>query len=71
MEQMRRYAKESGLPVIKEWTNSADGKVRPAHQNQPTGVGGERRPLDEPFSNGLDGPSEPNCRCSVFLEVDV
>ncbi len=70
LERMQAYAERTGLTVTKTWVNSADERVRKAHKDQPVGVGGESRPVDKPFSNGLQGPSEPNCRCSTFYNVE-
>lgn len=62
--------RQSDVANGKEWINAGDGRVRPEHQ-EGGGVGGEIVALDETFSNGLDFPSEPNCRCVIgpaFLE---
>jgi hypothetical protein len=72
LESMQRYAKDTpGLVSTKEWLNSGDSKVRTEHQDAPVGVGRERVPVDQPFSNGLLAPGEPNCRCSLLYDVDV
>lgn len=63
-------AKERGADVVKQWDSTLDGKTRPSHKK----VDGEVRELDEPFSNGLMFPSDPNgkasevinCRCALF-----
>jgi HK97 family phage portal protein len=70
LESMQSYADRTGLKVIKTWINSADARVRDEHLNQPIGVGGEKRAANEPFSNGLMAPSEPNCRCSLLYDVE-
>lgn len=70
LERMQAYATRTGLTVTKMWVNSADARVRTAHQDQPVGVGGEKRHINQPFSNDLDAPSEPNCRCSLFFTVE-
>jgi HK97 family phage portal protein len=70
LESMQSYADRTGLKVIKTWINSADARVRDAHLNHPVGVGGEKRAINEPFSNGLMAPSEPNCRCSLLMDVE-
>ena len=46
----------------KGWLSERDGQVRPEHQT----LDGERVPVDDPFSNGLDYPQEPNCRCTTY-----
>ena len=70
-ERMLAYAQRTGLTVTKRWVNSRDAKVRDAHKDQPTGVGMEVRGIDEPFSNGLQEPSEPNCRCAIQFDVEA
>jgi hypothetical protein len=70
-ERMLAYAERTGLPVTKRWVNSRDAKVRDAHKDAPLGVGLEVRPIAEPFSNGLQEPSEPNCRCALQFTVEA
>ena len=63
-------AKEIGADVVKQWDSTMDKKTRSAHQK----VDGEVRELDEPFSNGLMFPGDPNggagevvnCRCALL-----
>lgn len=63
-------AKEKGADVVKMWDASLDGRTRPAHRK----VDGEIKELDEPFSNGLMFPGDPdggasevvNCRCALL-----
>lgn len=55
----------------KRWNtiSPADDRIRPAHRK----LDGEVVPADATFSNGLSGPSEYNCRCSLspgFKEED-
>ena len=60
-------AKEKGADVVKQWDSTLDAKTRDSHVM----VDGEIRELDEPFSNGLMFPGDPdggaaevcNCRC--------
>jgi HK97 family phage portal protein len=62
--------RQSDVANAKEWINAGDARVRPEHQDG-GGVGGEIVALDAKFSNGLDYPQEPNCRCVLgpaFLE---
>lgn len=68
-EALSAYAAANGAVVTKTWLNSGDDRVRDEHLDAPEGVGGETRPIDEPFSNGLMEPSEPNCRCVLTYEV--
>ena len=74
-------AKDVGADVVKQWDSTLDGRTRPSHQK----VDGEIRELDEPFSNGLMFPGDPdggaaevvNCRCALFqrarwdLDTDI
>ena len=46
----------------KRWLSQRDGDVRPEHD----ALDGEEVGLDEAFSNGLQYPSEPNCRCTTL-----
>ena len=63
-------AKDVGADVVKQWDSTLDGRTRPSHQK----VDGEIRELDEPFSNGLMFPGDPdggaaevvNCRCALL-----
>ena len=65
-----QLAKERGADVVKMWDATLDGKTRPSHRK----VDGEIRELDEPFSNGLMFPGDPdgsakeviNCRCAYL-----
>lgn len=62
--------RQSEVATGKEWINSGDDRVRDEHQDG-SGVGGEIVALDKSFSNGLQYPDEPNCRCVLgpaFLE---
>jgi SPP1 gp7 family putative phage head morphogenesis protein len=70
LETMSAYAERTGLRAVKTWINSADARVRDTHRNQPAGVGGETVDIRAPFSNGLQAPSEPNCRCSLLYSVE-
>lgn len=58
--QVSAYA--DGGVTGKGWLSERDGAVRAEHQ----ALDGERVGVDEPFSNGLDYPSEPNCRCTTY-----
>ncbi len=62
--------KQSEVATGKEWINAGDDRVREEHQDI-IGVGGEIVALNANFSNGLQYPQEPNCRCVLgpaFLE---
>ena len=62
-------AQELGIEIQKEWLCTQDDRTRPSHLE----IDGERRDLDEEFSNGLqypgDSSGEPgevyNCRCTM------
>lgn len=63
-------AKSKGADVVKQWDASLDKRTRRSHRH----VDGEIRELDEPFSNGLMYPGDPdgdaseviNCRCALL-----
>lgn len=63
-------AKDKGCDVVKQWDSTLDKRTRESHQH----VDGEIRELDEPFSNGLMYPGDPdggaaevvNCRCALL-----
>lgn len=59
-----------GCKVVKQWCATLDAKTRDSHAQ----VDGEIRDINEPFSNGLMFPSDPdggaaevvNCRCTML-----
>lgn len=53
--------KQSGIVTHKEWIATADDRTREEH----AAMDGEIVPIDKPFSNGLQYPQEPNCRCTI------
>ena len=63
-------AREKGCKVVKEWCAALDARTRDSHAR----LDGERRELDEKFSNGLMRPGDPNgkaaevcnCRCKLL-----
>jgi HK97 family phage portal protein len=57
--------RQSGLCDMKTWVTARDDRVRDEH----AAMEGETVPLDARFSNGLEGPGEPNCRCGVITPV--
>jgi len=69
----RAAAKASGLPLVKEWLATRDGRTRESH----VAIDGQRKPLDEPYSNGLMFPGDArgpageviNCRCTEIYHV--
>lgn len=68
LDQMLEQEK-LGIRIQKEWLSTHDGRTRDSHAR----LDGERRELDEPFSNGLMEPGDPkgapgevyNCRCTL------
>lgn len=66
-------ASVSGVTQTKTWVSSRDSRVRSKHQT----MDGERRPINQPYSNGLMFPGDPQgsasqviqCRCVEMYEV--
>lgn len=74
------YGEEHDIELIKQWLDSDDTRVRPAHVD----TDGQRRRLSQPFAVGVDGgpkfpamyPLDPglpanlsiNCRCDMLIE---
>lgn len=62
-------AEEQGIELEKEWMSAFDDRTRDSHAE----MDGERVPVDQPFSNGLMFPGDPNgppeevwnCRCNM------
>jgi HK97 family phage portal protein len=59
------YQEAAGVQVRKTWLASQDDRTREEHAE----LDGETKGVDEPFSNGLYAPGEPNCRCSQTFGV--
>ena len=67
---VQQRAKEKGADIMKQWDSTLDSRTRPSHQK----VDGEIVDVDEPFSNGLMYPGDPdgmakevvNCRCALL-----
>lgn len=59
-------ASDPEATVEKSWLSARDDRVRPAHVDLDDG---SWQPVDEPFSNGLMEPGEPNCRCTALYRV--
>lgn len=63
-------ARGAGADIVKQWDATLDGRTRPSHRM----VDGEIKELEEPFSNGLMYPGDPNgsaaevinCRCALM-----
>jgi len=58
-------ADQSGIVDEKQWITARDDRVRDEH----AAMDGETVGLHESFSNGLEGPGEPNCRCGIITLV--
>ena len=64
---------EYGFIVEKEWSTAGEERVRPSHEE----IDGERRGIDEYYSNGLMYPGDPNgppeevinCRCAEMHHI--
>ena len=62
-------ARDMGINIQKEWEATLDDRTRPSHRE----LDGERRELDESFSNGLQYLGDPDgnpdeiywCRCTL------
>lgn len=67
-EALAKHAAETGRKYVKRWSGALDDRERDEHVK----LEGETVKIDEAFSNGLQFPSEPNCRCApIFEEVDA
>lgn len=49
------------IDADKQWVTAGDERVRKSHQD----MDGEVQSPDQPFSNGLQYPCDPRCRCNV------
>ncbi len=58
-------AKQSGVAKTKTWLTSRDDRVRDEHE----AMDGETVKLNATFSNGLQHPSEPMCRCVLIFQT--
>jgi HK97 family phage portal protein len=61
LESLTQYGQTTGSKFIKRWLATMDDRVRDEH----AAMHGEEVPVDQPFSNGLQAPGEPNCRCGL------
>lgn len=62
-EALQALARDTGRTFTKTWHGKLDTRERPEH----VALEGEVRFIDDVFSNGLQFPSEPNCRCELIL----
>ena len=58
-------ARQSKVVKTKTWLTSRDDRVRDEHE----AMDGETVGLNEVFSNGLEYPSEPMCRCVLTFQT--
>jgi SPP1 gp7 family putative phage head morphogenesis protein len=66
-ESLADLAERTGRTFTKTWSTALDDRVRDEHVD----MEGETVEVNEAFSNGLQYPSEPNCRCTtLFNEVE-
>src|SRR5687767_6590163 len=56
-EALQSRQAETGVRFVKRWSTALDERVRDEHE----AMEGETVLIDQPFSNGLQFPSEPNC----------
>jgi len=65
-ESLKELSRSTGRVFTKTWSGVLDDIERDEH----VAMEGETVAIDDVFSNGLDFPSEPNCRCTVtYSEV--
>jgi SPP1 gp7 family putative phage head morphogenesis protein len=63
---IKAYSERTGKQYEKVWDTAGDDRVRDEH----AAMEGEAVAIDHAFSNGLQYPSEPNCRCRTrYREV--
>lgn len=63
-ESLSALGRGTGRKFTKTWSGTLDDKERDEHLE----LEGETVGIDEEFSNGLQYPSEPNCRCTVLFD---
>lgn len=66
IESLSAFGKATGRVFLKTWFGVMDDKERDEH----IALEGETVGIDEPFSNGLQYPSEPNCRCAAITHEE-
>lgn len=62
---LKAWAAESGSKVFKAWLATPDDRTRDEH----VALDGEEQPIGKAFSNGLQAPGEPNCRCTLTYRI--
>lgn len=63
-ESLKALGRDTGRTFTKTWSGVLDDKERDEHVD----MEGETVAIDDVFSNGLDYPSEPNCRCTALFD---
>lgn len=66
-EALQARSAGTGRSFLKRWNTAGDERVRDEH----AAMEGETVGLNEVFSNGLDFPQEPNCRCVLTYEEEA
>lgn len=66
-ESLEAYAAETGDVVTKRWLATNDDRTRDEHR----AMNGETKKIAEEFSNGLQAPGEPNCRCTLVYSIEA
>ena len=66
-ESLSEYGKAAGVQYMKTWSGILDDRERDEHVD----LEGETVKIDDTFSNDLDYPSEPNCRCTVLFSEET
>jgi HK97 family phage portal protein len=61
MEALAQYGQTTGSKFLKVWNATLDDRTRDEH----AAMHDEAVAIDQPFSNGLMAPGEPNCRCML------
>lgn len=65
-ESLIEFSAATGKLVFKTWSGALDEKERDEH----LAMEGETVPVDEPYSNDLMYPEEPNCRCTSLFSME-
>lgn len=64
-EALAQQQQRTGRKYVKTWWAVLDDRVRDEHAD----LHGEQQPVDRAFSNGLQAPGEPNCRCTLLYSA--
>lgn len=65
-ESLQTWARENDARVLKQWLATPDDRTRDEHRE----LDGEEQPIGKAFSNGLQAPGEPNCRCTLLYRIE-